>query len=107
MLYDVVDVLDVLASPQRRDILDLLRDGEQSVSELIEALHLSQPNVSKHLRVLRDAGMVTVRPDGRRRLYGLRVEPLVELDSWLAPYRQLWTRQLDALEAHLDEMEDR
>jgi DNA-binding transcriptional ArsR family regulator len=107
MLHGVVDVLDVLAAPQRRDILDLLRDGEQSVSELIEALHLSQPNVSKHLRVLRDAGMVTVRPDGRRRLYGLRVEPLVELDAWLAPYRRLWTRSLDALEAHLDEMEDR
>ena len=99
-------VLDVLAEPKRRDLLDLLRDGERPVGDLVDALGVSQPNVSKHLRVLRDAGMVTVRPDGRRRLYGLRVEPLVELDAWLAPYRRLWTRNLDALEAHLDEMED-
>ena len=102
----MADLLDVLAEPHRREILDRLCDGEQSVSALVDALDLSQPNVSKHLRVLRDAGMVTVRPDGRRRLYGLRLQPLQELDTWLAPYRRLWTRNLDALEAHLDAMPD-
>ena len=99
-------MLDVLAEPHRRELLDLLREGERPVGDLVDALGLPQPNVSKHLRVLREAGMVTVRPDGRRRLYGLRVEPLVELDAWLAPYRRLWTRNLDALEAHLDAMPD-
>lgn len=99
--------LDVLAEPTRRELLDLLREGEQPVGALVDALSLPQPNVSKHLRVLRDAGLVDVRPDGRRRLYRVRPEPLVELDAWLAPYRRLWTRRLDDVEAHLDEMEDR
>ena len=94
---------DVLAEPQRRRILDLLRDGERPVGELVDRLEISQPGVSKHLRVLRDAGLVSVRPEGQRRWYGLRPEALAEVDRWLAPYRKLWGRRLDALERHLDE----
>lgn len=93
----------VLAEPTRRDILDLLRDGERPVNDLVESLHLSQPSVSKHLRVLRDAGLVEVRPDAQRRFYRLRAEPLAEVDAWLAPYRALWTRSLDKLEQHLED----
>jgi DNA-binding transcriptional ArsR family regulator len=96
----------VLAEPARREILDLLREGERSVGELVAALPLSQPGVSKHLRVLREAGLVKVRPDAQRRWYGLTPEPLAELDAWLAPYRRLWSARLDALERHLDEQED-
>jgi DNA-binding transcriptional ArsR family regulator len=92
----------VLAEPSRREILDLLREGERSVGELVEGLRLSQPGVSKHLRVLRDAGLVGVRVDRQRRLYHLRPEPLSEIDEWLQPYRRLWSGRLDALEAHLD-----
>jgi DNA-binding transcriptional ArsR family regulator len=93
----------VLAERTRRDILDLLRDGERPVGDLVERLRLSQPAVSKHLRVLRDAGLVDVRPDAQRRLYRLRPEPLAEVDAWLAPYRELWTRALDRLDRHLEE----
>ena len=93
----------VLAEPSRRDILDLLRDGERTVGELVERLDLSQPGVSKHLRVLRDAGLVEARADAQRRYYRLRPEPLAEIDDWLAPYRRLWTRSLDDLERHLEE----
>jgi DNA-binding transcriptional ArsR family regulator len=96
----------VLAEPTRRDILDLLRDGERPVGELVDRLRLSQPAVSKHLRVLRDAGLVEVRPDAQRRLYRIRAEPLAAMDEWLAPYRRLWTRSLDKLEKHL-EMEEK
>ena len=85
------------------EILDLLRDGERPVGELVDRLRLSQPAVSKHLRVLREAGLVDVRSDAQRRLYRLRPEPLAEVDAWLAPYRRLWTRSLDALEKHLEE----
>ena len=92
---------EVLAEPTRRRILDLLRERERSVGELVDRLTLSQPGVSKHLRVLRDAGLVEVRTDAQRRLYGLRPEPLTEVDAWLAPYRSLWARRLDALENHL------
>jgi DNA-binding transcriptional ArsR family regulator len=99
-------VFEVLAEPKRRQILDLLRADERAVSELVEALGLSQPTVSKHLRTLREAGLVAVRTDAQRRLYRLRPEPLRELDCWLAPYRRLWEQRLDALERHLDEMED-
>lgn len=81
----------VLAEPTRRDILDLLRDGERPVGDLVERLRLSQPAVSKHLRVLREAGLVDVRPDAQRRLYRLRPEPLAAMDEWLAPYRRLWS----------------
>ena len=93
----------VLAEPTRRDILDLLRDGERPVGDLVERLHLSQPAVSKHLRVLREAGLVDVRPDAQRRLYRLNPGPLAAMDEWLAPYRQLWSRSLDKLEKHLEE----
>jgi DNA-binding transcriptional ArsR family regulator len=94
--------LDVLAEPNRRRILDLVRDGPRPVGEIVEATGLTQPGTSKHLRVLREAGLVEVRPDGRRRLYALRPEPLAELDAWLAPYRRHWAGRLDALERHLD-----
>jgi DNA-binding transcriptional ArsR family regulator len=96
----------VLAEPSRRAILDVLRGGERSVGELVAATALTQPGVSKHLRVLREAGLVHVRADAQRRIYGLRPEPLIELDAWLAPYRALWSHRLDALERHLDEQED-
>jgi DNA-binding transcriptional ArsR family regulator len=93
----------VLAEPTRRDILDLLRDGERPVGDLVDRLRMSQPAVSKHLRVLRDAGLVDVRADAQRRLYRLRAEPLAEIDEWLAPYRRLWSRSLDKLERHVEE----
>ncbi|WP_433007767.1 ArsR/SmtB family transcription factor [Kribbella sp. CA-294648] len=96
---------EVLAEPRRRQILDLLRDGERPVGELVDELDLSQPAVSKHLKVLRDAGLVEVRQDAQRRWYRLRPAPLVEIDSWLEPYRYLWRDRLDALEAHLDHMD--
>lgn len=92
----------VLGEPSRQAILDLLRDGERPVGELVEHLQLSQPAVSKHLRVLKEAGMVEVRADAQRRLYSIRPEPLAELDDWLAAYRRLWTTRLDRLEDHLD-----
>src|SRR5690242_11667278 len=94
--------IEVLAEPSRRRILDLLRDGERPVGELVEHMQLTQPAISKHLRVLRDAGLVEVRPDAQRRLYRIRPEPLVELDAWLEPYRQLWNTRLDRLERHLE-----
>lgn len=97
---------EVLAEPARRHILDLLRTGERPVGDLVSELQLGQPSVSKHLKVLKDAGLVVARPDAQRRLYRLRLEPLIELDTWLDPYRQLWTGRLDALERHLDRMED-
>ena len=92
----------VLAEPSRREILDLLRERERSVGELVNGVGLSQPGVSKHLRVLREAGLVGVRVDRQRRLYHLRPEPLGEVDAWLEPYRRLWSGRLDALEAHLE-----
>jgi DNA-binding transcriptional ArsR family regulator len=102
-----IAALDVLAEPNRRRILDLVRDAPRPVGEIVAAIGLTQPGTSKHLRVLREAGLVEVRPDGRRRLYALRPEPLAELDAWLEPYRRLWATRLDALERHLDEREDR
>lgn len=92
-----------LAEPSRRQILDLLRDGERSVTELVAHLDLSQPGVSKHLKVLREAGLVAVRPDGKRRWYGLRAQPLAEVAEWLEPYRRHWSARLDALERHLED----
>jgi DNA-binding transcriptional ArsR family regulator len=94
---------EVLADPTRRRILDLLRDREWSVGELVTALDVSQPGVSKHLRVLRRADLVNVRQDAQRRWYALNPAPLTEIDAWLQPYRRLWAGQLDALERHLDE----
>lgn len=93
----------VLAEPVRRDILDLLREGERPVGDLVAELAMSQPAVSKHLRVLREAGLVEVRPDAQRRLYRLNPAPLAEIDAWLAPYRQLWSASLDRLAQHLEE----
>jgi DNA-binding transcriptional ArsR family regulator len=98
---------EVLAEPSRRRILDLLRDDERSVGELVDRLPLSQPGVSRHLRVLRDAGLVNVRRQAQKRLYAVNPEPLAEIDAWLAPYRRLWVDRLDALENHLDEKERR
>lgn len=95
-------VLDVIAEPTRRRILDVVRDGEHSVSELVEAVGMHQPGVSRHLKVLRDAGLVTVRRDAQRRLYRLRAEPLRELDEWLEPYRAELAGRLDSLERHLE-----
>jgi DNA-binding transcriptional ArsR family regulator len=95
----------VLAEPNRRRILELLRTGERPVGELVAALAVSQPAVSKHLRVLRDAGLVTVRAEAQRRLYAVRAEPLRDLDAWLAPYRTMWSERLDDLERHLDEVD--
>ncbi|MFG1796806.1 ArsR/SmtB family transcription factor [Nocardia sp. NPDC049149] len=97
-----MDVFQVLAEPSRLAILEVLRQGEQSVGALVAELPLSQPAVSKHLRVLKDAGLVEVRVDAQRRLYRIRPEPLVELDDWLAPYRRLWNTHLDLLEEHLE-----
>lgn len=94
--------LQVLGEPNRQAILDLLRDGERPVGELVARLGLSQPAVSKHLRVLKQAGLVDVRPDAQRRLYRIRIEPLTELDDWLEPYRRLWSTHLDRLVDHLD-----
>ena len=93
----------VLAEPNRRRILDLLRHRPRAVGELVSALGLSQPGTSKHLRVLLDAGFVSVRQEAQRRVYGVRVEPLEEVASWLEPYRQLWNERLDHLEHVLDD----
>jgi DNA-binding transcriptional ArsR family regulator len=92
-----------LTEPSRRRILDLLRDREHSVNELVPHLHLSQPGVSKHLKALREAGLVSVRVDGKRRWYGLRAGPLAEIAEWLEPYRIHWEARMDALERHLEE----
>jgi DNA-binding transcriptional ArsR family regulator len=101
----MASTFEVLAEPRRREILDLLRDGERLVGDLVDRLTLSQPTVSKHLKVLRSAGLVEVRQDAQRRWYRLRPAPLAEIDAWLAPYRRMWTDSLDALERHLDTME--
>lgn len=95
---------DVLAEPNRRRILDLLRAEERPVGHLVAELGVSQPAVSKHLRVLREAGLVDVRADAQRRLYRVRAEPLRAIDEWLEPYRALWSARLDDLERHLDAM---
>ncbi|HEX3842700.1 MAG TPA: metalloregulator ArsR/SmtB family transcription factor [Acidimicrobiales bacterium] len=97
-----IAAIEALAEPTRRQILDLLRDGERSVGDLVGDMRVTQPTVSKHLRVLRDSGLVDVRVDAQRRLYRVRPEPLIELDAWLATYRGLWTESLDRLERHLD-----
>jgi DNA-binding transcriptional ArsR family regulator len=102
MAVAALAAFQVLAEPRRLQILDLLRDGERPVGDLVERLGVSQPAVSKHLRVLKEAGLVEARPDAQRRLYRIRPEPLAELDDWLAPYRALWTTHLDRLEDHLD-----
>jgi DNA-binding transcriptional ArsR family regulator len=95
----------IVAEPNRRAILSLLLSSERSVGEIERELRLSQPSVSKHLRVLREAGFVESRIEAQRRLYRLRPEPLMELDAWLAPFRRFWSRHVDALEQHLEKME--
>ena len=94
-------VLEAIAEPTRLRILDAVREGERSVGELVEQVGMHQPGVSRHLKVLRDAGLVEVRRDAQRRLYRLRPEPLMELDAWLEPYRAEWASKLDSLEHHL------
>jgi DNA-binding transcriptional ArsR family regulator len=94
---------EIVAEPARRALMDALVAGPKPVGELSDAAGLSQPNTSRHLRILREAGLVSVTPDAQRRLYELRPERLVELDRWLTPYRELWRSSLDALERHLDE----
>ena len=96
-----LDVLEVIAEPTRRRILDAVREGERSVTDLVRQVGMHQPGVSRHLKVLRDAGLVEVRRDAQRRMYRLRTEPLMELDAWLEPYRAEWAGRLDALEGHL------
>jgi DNA-binding transcriptional ArsR family regulator len=100
----VESVFDIIAEPNRRAILSLLVSAEQSVGEIERQLRMSQPTVSKHLRVLREAGFVESTVDAQRRLYRLRPEPLQEVDTWLAPFRRFWSAHVDALERHLDRM---
>ena len=94
-------LFEILAEPSRRRVLDLLLEQEHTVGELVDALDMSQPAVSKHLRVLREAGLVEARVDAQRRIYRLRPEPLAEVDAWLAPYRKFWRGKLAALQRHL------
>ena len=96
----------IVAEPNRRAILGLLLSSERSVGEIERRLRLSQPSVSKHLRVLRDAGFVESRVEAQQRVYRLRPEPLMELDDWLEPFRRYWSKHVDALERHLDRMDD-
>src|SRR3954451_18098614 len=95
-----------VAEPNRRAILSMLLESERSVGELERELRLSQPSVSKHLRVLREAGFVESRIEAQRRLYRLRPEPLMKLDAWLVPFRRFWSKHVDALERHLEKMEE-
>jgi DNA-binding transcriptional ArsR family regulator len=97
-----MDAFEALAEPNRRRILDLLRVGERPAGELVAALAISQPGVSKHLRLLREAGLVRVRADGQRRLYSLAPGELAAVEAWIAPYRDFWRGRLGALEQHLD-----
>lgn len=110
----MADIFDIVADATRRDILRVLLDasggetpgsGDISVSEIVTTLELSQPTVSKHLKVLREAGFVTVRIAAQQRMYRIELGPLAQVDEWLAPYRRMWTEHLDALERHLDTME--
>jgi DNA-binding transcriptional ArsR family regulator len=95
----------IIAEPSRRAILSLLASSERSVGDIEEQLRLPQPSVSKHLRVLREAGFVESRIDAQRRLYRIKPEPLMEIDAWLAPFRRFWSAHVDALERHLDRMD--
>ena len=97
-----MNAFTAVAEPHRRRILDRLREGECAVGDLVDLLALSQPGVSKHLRILREARLVAVRADGKRRVYRLAPAPLAEVDAWIDEYRQYWTERLDALEEHLE-----
>ena len=96
---------EIIAEPNRRAILSLLASSQQSVGEIARQLHMSQPMVSKHLRVLREAGFVEATVDAQRRLYRLKPEPFQEVDAWLAQFRRFWSAHVDALERHLDHMD--
>ncbi|GIO56029.1 transcriptional regulator [Paenibacillus sp. SSG-1] len=98
-------LFEALSEPNRRSILEYLRVRDRSVGELVELSSLSQPGVSKHLRILREAGLVTVRSDAQKRMYSLNAKPLEQLDDWLGPYRRFWSGKLDDLERFLDEEE--
>jgi len=102
---DMESVFEVIAEPNRRAILSLLVSSQQSVGEIERQLRMPQPTVSKHLRVLREAGFVVSKVDAQRRLYRLKPEPLLEVDAWLAPFRRFWSVHLDALERHLDRVD--
>ena len=102
-----VDLFQTLADPSRRKIVETLRDGEQSVNEIVAAIGLRQPGVSRHLRILGDAGFVHVRPSGTRRLYSLRAEPFHQLDEWVTTYQGLWESRIDRLASSLDRMQQR
>jgi DNA-binding transcriptional ArsR family regulator len=105
-VYESVEsVFAVIAEPNRRAILGLLASSQQSVGAIERRLRMPQPTVSKHLRVLREAGFVESTVDAQRRLYRLKPEPLLEVEAWLAPFRQLWSAHVDALERHLDRMD--
>ncbi len=104
-IKEMESVFEVIAEPNRRAILSLLVSSEQSVGEIERQLRMPQPTVSKHLRVLRDAGFVESTVDAQRRLYRLKPEPLQEVDAWLAPFRRFWSAHVDALERHLNRME--
>ncbi len=104
-IQSVESVFDIIAEPNRRAILSLLAASEQSVGEIERELDMSQPAVSKHLRVLREAGFVESTVDAQRRFYRLKPEPLREVDAWLAPFRRFWAAHVDALERHLDRMD--
>ena len=101
-----VDAFEVLAEPTRREILDQLRSSDRNVGQLVAALGVAQPALSKHLRVLRESGFVSCRVAAQQRVYRLEERPLRALDGWIAPYRLLWTRHLDALQRHLDDQEE-
>lgn len=101
----MVSAFGVIADPHRRAILTMLASSERTVGAIERRLHLSQPSVSKHLRVLREAGFVDVRVDAQRRVYRIKPEPLAQVDAWLKPFRRFWSARVDALERHLDRME--
>jgi len=104
-MYCMESVFEIIAEPNRRAILSLLVSSEQSVGDIERELRMSQPTVSKHLRVLREAGFVESTVDAQRRLYRLKPEPLQEIDAWLAQFRRFWSAHIDALERHLDRMD--
>jgi DNA-binding transcriptional ArsR family regulator len=103
-MLSMESTFSIIAQPSRRAILSLLASSEQSVGDIEGKLNLPQPSVSKHLRVLREAGLVESRVDAQRRLYRIRPQPLMEIDAWLAPFRRFWSAHVDALERHLDRM---
>ncbi|HEY1750790.1 MAG TPA: metalloregulator ArsR/SmtB family transcription factor [Caulobacteraceae bacterium] len=98
-----MDAFEAIAEPNRRQILDLLKGGERPAGDMVEALTISQPAVSKHLKLLREAGLVRVRADGQRRLYSLEPRELAAVETWLRPHLEFWRARLDALEAHLEQ----